>query len=563
MARLFLILTLFGALVVGAVIWSGADQGGRADFAFINRGENKSLDPGNMSWMQDIRVSYALWEGLYTLDPVTLKPILGTADSANVDPQTHTVWTIHIRPDARWTNGDPVLAKDFLFSWRRFLKTPGEYSYLHFYIKGARDYSNAYQDYVTARENGDKGKQPPGFSGVGEELVDDRTLRVTLVDPIPFFPCLLAFTPFFPVHEPSMQQFAQTDPVTGVTTYDEKFTRPPYLVTNGPYRMEEWSFKRRMRLVKSDYYWNRANVRSRVIDEIYSDQGLASYRAYERGDVDWLSEVDPDLGAAILEKGGRSDLHVFTAFGTYFYSFNCLKTLPGGRPNPMVDPRVREALCMAIDKQPIVKEVTRLGEQVTDRYIPMGVFDGYVSPPGLGYDVAGAQKLLAEAGYPGGKGFPHLTILYNNEFPAHGDVAQILRRQWLTNLGIDTDLEGVEIKIFGERLHSQQYDIARASWFGDYQDPTTFTDKYKTDSDDNDSKWSSAEYDSLCARAQKETDPMKRMALLSQAEGILLKEAPILPLYTYVNAYMFRDNVKGIPLAPNAMLVFSPVQVYR
>ncbi len=359
-----------------------------------------------------------------------------------------------------------------------------------------------------------------------------------------------------------MRRFAQTDPVTGVTTYNEMFTRPPYLVTNGPYRMAEWSFKRRIRMIKSDYYWNRDNVKSRIIDEIYADQGLAAYRTYERGDVDWLSEVDPDLAAAILAKGGRSDLHIFPAFGTYFYSFNCLPKLPGGRPNPMTDIRVRQALCMAIDKEPIVDQVGRLGQPVSDHYIPPGVFDGYVSPPGLHYDVAAAQKLLAEAGYPGGKGFPHLTILYNSEFN-HGDIAQIIRRQWLTNLGIDTDLEGVEIKIFGERLHSQQYDIARASWYGDYADPTTFTDKYKTDSDDNDSKWSNAQYDQLCAEAQKETDPAKRLVLLSHAEAILLNEAPIMPLYTYVNAYMFRDNVKGIQLAPNQMLMFGPVEVVK
>jgi oligopeptide transport system substrate-binding protein len=563
MLRLLLILTALFALVCGAVYWSGSDQGQPADFAFINRGENKSLDPGNMSWMQDIRISYALWEGLYTLDPITLKPVLGCADSAAFDAATHTVWIIHIRPNARWTNGDPVLAQDFLFSWRRFLETPGEYTYLHFYIKGAKKYSQDYQDYVNARLSGDTKRQPPDFSMVGEKVLDDHTLQVTLADPIPFFPCLLAFTPFFPLNQKSMQPFAQTDPVTGVTTYDEKFTRPPYLVTDGPYRLAEWTFKRRLRMIKSNFYWDRANVKSRVIDEIYVDQGLAEYRAYERGEADWLSEVDPDLASAMLEKGGRSDLHVFPAFGTYFYSFNCLPKLPDGRPNPMADARVRQALCLAIDKNPIVTQVTRLGEPVTDQYIPQGVFDGYVSPPGLHYDVAAAQRLLAEAGYPGGRGFPHLTILYNNEFAAHADIAQILRRQWLTNLGIDTDLEGVEIKIFGERLHSQQYDIARASWFGDYQDPTTFTDKYKSDSDDNDSKWNSPQYDAICAAAQKETDPGNRIALLSQAEALLLQQAPIMPLYNYVNAYMFHSNVKGIPLAPNAMLTFNEVEVQR
>jgi oligopeptide transport system substrate-binding protein len=190
------------------------------------------------------------------------------------------------------------------------------------------------------------------------------------------------------------------------------------------------------------------------------------------------------------------------------------------------------------------------------------VFDGYVSPPGLAYDPEKARQLLAEAGFPGGRGFPDLTILFNNE-SIHGDVAQIIRRQWLNNLNIRMDLEGVEVKIFGQMLHSQQYSVARASWFGDYADPTTFTDKYKSDSEDNDSKWNCPEYDRLCAEAQKEMDPKKRLQLLSRAEGVLLQQAPIIPLFTYVNAYLFRPEVKGIPLAANAMIMFNSVKVSK
>ncbi|MGD1277922.1 MAG: peptide ABC transporter substrate-binding protein [Tepidisphaeraceae bacterium] len=564
MLRLLLVPAILAALAAGAVIWSGGTAGSdRADFAFINRGDNKCLDPNQMSWMQDIRIAYALWEGLYTLDPVTLKPILGCADRAQADPQTHTVWTLHIRPDARWSNGEAVTARDFLFAWRRFLETPGEYTYLHFYIRGARQYAAAYADYVKSAQSGVAARRPD-FSIVAEQALDDRTLRVTLADPIPFFPALCAFPSFFPLNEKSMAPFAHTDPLTGVTTYDQAFTRPPNLVSNGPYRMAEWTFKRRMRLAASQYYWDRAHVKSRVIDQISADDPLAAFRAYERGEVDWLANVDnaPDLAADLLAKGGRGDLHVFTAFGTYFYTFNCLPTLPDGRKNPLADVRVRQALSMAIDKEPIVREAARLGQPVAATYIPPGVFDDYVSPPGLPYDVAAAARLLADAGYPAGRGFPRLTILYNNE-GVHGDVAQIISRQWLRNLGIETALEGVEIKIFGARLYNQQYDIARASWYGDYDDPSTFTDKYLSDAENNEAKWSNARYDQLCAEAQKEVDAHRRLQLLSQAEHLLLQDAPILPLYHYVNGYMFRDNVKGIPLAPSAMQMFKAIEVIR
>jgi oligopeptide transport system substrate-binding protein len=557
MMRLLTIPVILAGLAAAAVYWSNDPAGRRADFAFVNRGDNKCLDPNGMSWMQDIRIAYALWEGLYTLDPVTLQPELGCADRATTD-STRAVWTIHIRPEARWTNGDRVKAGDFLFAWRRFLETPGEYTYLHFYVRGAKQYSTEFADYMAAREKGATTQPAPDFSNVGEKALDDDTLVVTLIDPVPFLPALLAFPPFFPMHEPSMRPFKEHDGLH----YNLDFTRPPNLVTNGPYRLAQWSFKRRLRMVASDSYWNRANVKSRVVDQIYAEDGLAAYRTYDRGEVDWLSDVDSNLAAQILAKGGRNDLHVFPAFGTYFYSLNCLPNLPDGRKNPLADVRVRRALAMSIDRDPIVRNVGRLGQPPSRTYVPPSVFQGYSSPPGLTYDPGQARKLLAEAGYPNGQGFPNLTILYNSE-GIHADVAQIIRRQWIDNLNVQMDLQGVEIKVFGQMLHTQQYAVARASWYGDYADPTTFTDKYKSDSDDNDSKWSNAEYDRLCAEAQREPDQRRRLELLSRAEEILLEEAPIIPLFTYVNAYMFRPNVKGIPLAANAMLMFNSVEVMR
>jgi len=558
MMRLLSIPVFLAGLVAASVFWANdAVDPQRADFAFVNRGDNKCLDPNGMSWMQDIRIAYALWEGLYTLDPVTLKPILGTADQAEVDP-THTVWTLHIRPDAQWSNGDPVKAGDFIFAWRRFLETPGEYTYLHYYILGAKQYSSDFADYLDAKSKGDATRRAPDFTSVGEKAIDDHTIVVTLNDPVPFFPALMAFPPFFPMHEPSMRPFLEDDKLH----YNLDFTRPPNLVTNGPYRMDEWTFKRRLRMVASDFYWDRAHVKSRVIDEIYAEDPMAAFRAYERGDVNWLADVDEDLAAQILKHGGRNDLHVFTAFGTYYYNLNCLPTLPDGRKNPFVDVRVRRALAMAIDKQPIVQNVGRLGQPVAGTLIPPNVFEGYSSPAGLPFDISRARQYLADAGYPNGQGFPHLTILYNNE-SIHGDVAEIVSHQWLTNLGIQTDLQGLEIKIFGVKLHAHQFDIARGGWYGDYDDPSTFTDISKSDSSDNNAAWSNAEYDRLCAEAQKTLDEHHRFELLSQAENILLDQAPIIPLFTYVNAYMFRDNVKGIPLAANAMLSFKSVEVEK
>lgn len=519
----------------------------RADFTFINRGDNKSLDPNTMSWLQDIRLAYALWEGLYTLDPVTLQPIPGCADPIEISAD-RTVYTFHIRPTARWSNGDAVTSADFTFAWRRMLEHPGDYTYLLLYIRGARVYEEDFSKNAA-----------PDFGAVGIRAPDPRTLVVTLEHPVTFFPSLCAFPAFFPLNQRSMQPFAETDKQTGQTNYNQRFTRPPALQTNGPYQMIEWSFKRRIRLRANPYYWDAARVKSRIVDQIYSDDALPAYLQYNDGQIDWLSEVSGEL-AAELKQQGRRDLHVFPGFGTYFYSINCQPKLANGQPNPLADVRVRRALALSIDKNPIVETVTRMGEPVADTYIPRAIFPDYPSPQGQPYDLPQARKLLADAGYPDGKGFPSLTLLINLE-GQHGQIAQLVQHQWRTNLHIDLSLESVELKILGQRLHAKDYAIARASWIGDYDDPSTFTDKYLSDSDNNDSGWLSPKYDAFCHDAAYETDPARRLKLLSQAEALLLDEAPIIPVYDYVNVYMFRDNVHGIATNPRNMVMFNAIGV--
>lgn len=301
-------------------------------------------------------------------------------------------------------------------------------------------------------------------------------------------------------------------------------------------------------------------MKSRVVDEMIVEDPLAAFRSYLGGQVDWLSEVDGALTGEMVRAGGRPDLHVFPGFGTYYFSLNCKPVLSGGRKNPLADPRVRRALAMSIDKRPIVENVTRAGQPIATHFIPPGAFADYPSPPGQPYDVAAARKLLAEAGYPDGRGFPPLSILYNKE-GQHGDIALVLRGQWQANLGIETDAEQVEVKIFRTRLHNREYDIARSSWIGDYADPTTFTDKYTSDNEDNNAAWANPRYDALSAAARQERDPGKRMRTLSDAEKVLLDNAPIVPLYHYVNAYMFRDDVKGVALDPRNMVMLQSISV--
>ena len=557
MTRLLAIPLVVLVLLAGAMVWSGGGAERAADFTFVNRGEVGSLDPNRMSWMQDIRIGAAIYEGLYALAPDTFEPIPGAAGRVEVS-EDKTVWTFHLRPEGRWSNGDPVTTVDFVFAWKRMLEEPGDYTYLFHYIRGAKAYQEAFAE----------GKRPD-FKKVSIEPLDALTLRVTLEHPVTFFPDLCAFAPFFPLNERVMQQFIlrdatgepTRDPKTGRLTYKKDFTRPPHLVTNGPYRLDQWQFKRRLRLVRNEYYWDRANVKSEIIDAVSAEDPSWAFLTYDSGRVHWLAEVTGDIAAELREKG-RPDLLTGTSFGTYFYSFNCNPKFADGRDNPLHDVRVRRALSMAVDKRPIVEQITRMGEQPARTYIPLGVFPEYESPAGLPYDIDAARKLLADAGYPGGRGFPRLTILFNNEFH-HGPVAQIVRRQWEQGLGVRFELEPVEIKTFRQRLHNKEYDVARASWYGDYNDLSTFTDKYLSESENNDAAWKNKEFDDLCREARPEPDEAKRRKLFAQAEQILLDEAPIMPLYYYVNTYLLSPDTRGIRMNPRNLIVFKSVEVVR
>ena len=560
MIRLAAIPLVLIALLAGSLYWSGEGRQGRADFAFVLKGDHITLDLNNMSYGVDIRLANAMWEGLYTLDPTTLRPVLATADDVKVNGD-RTVYTFHIRPTARWSNGDPVTAGDFLFEWRRMLESPKEYSYLHtHYIEGAEAYEAAYADYAKAPE--DHKPPAPDFGTVGERVNPDGTLRLELAHPVPFLPALLAFSPFYPMHQASMRPFEQRDPRTGQVTYDPRFTQPPNLVTNGPFRLASWAFKRRIRLEASDYYWDKPHVRCHTVDEIRADDGLAAYRLYQQGDVDWLADVDADLAAPLYAEQ-RPDLHVFPSFGTSYYELNCLPKLPDGRPNPLIDVRVRQALAMSIDKRQIVDNVGRLNQPVATDFIPPGVFPGYASPAGLPYDVDRAKQLLADAGYPNGHGFPRLSILFGTDASINGDIATIIRRQWADHLGIDVDPNGMEGKQAAADLNQQQFSISRAAWTGDYFDPSTFTDKYLSNADNNAAKWADPQYDALCAKAAVEPDKAKRLADFHDAEDRLLTQAPIIPLYTFVGTFLYRPSVHGITPNAQAVVMFKGVWTDR
>lgn len=589
MGRLLLIPAGLIALLIAAMVWSGEGVEKRADFTFFNRGDIYTLDLNQMSYMQDLRMTYAFREGLYGPDPETFRPIPTGATRCEVSPDKH-VWTFHLRPECQWSNGDPVTAQDYIFSWRRMLEDPGEYSYLFNYIRNASQYTETY-----ARH------EPIPFQSVGMKAVDSHTLRVELVNPVPYLLDLMAFPPFYPRNERSMEKFKVWEkdkehkyrPQDLHYSYDAQYTRPPYLVSNGPFEMVRWDFHRRIILKKSDHYWNKAAVGLNSIEMLVNENILGQFLTYETNQVDWVSEVLGDLGAELMAKD-RKDLDVSPAFGTAFLIILCSDELPpnlGGGKNPLADVRVRQALAMAIDKQFIVRNITRMGELPATTYVPPdGTLPGYTwaagphiqdqsrrytaqecrellkkgTPgPGLAYDVPRARQLLAEAGYPGGSGFPVLPIIYNTDSPVRAKICEALKNQWKEQLNIEVDIQGKEGKVYKDLTNKHQYAIGIAAWYGDYPDASTFSDKYLSSSLNNESAWYRKDYDELCARAASEPDADKRLRMLEDAETMINIQAPIVPLYHYVNGALTKPWVSGLKTNPRNLQVFTAIRVQR
>lgn len=482
------------------------------DLIILNGAEPQSLDPAEISGQLEGRLCNALFEGLTRRNAAGLV-VPGVAERWDVSPDGRT-YTFFLRDNARWSNGERVTAHDFVYSWRRVLEpaTAAVYAEILFFIRNAEAYQSG---------------RLPDFSQVGIRALSDHILQVELESPAAFFPDVVAFTTYLPVHPKTIE------------THGHRWTRPAYMVSNGAYRLRDWKINDRVELEANPHYWNAHNVRSRRIDALAVSKATTALNLYLTGQADVL--LDKGLIPALLvgQLQNHPDLHRFTFLATYFYRFNTT------RP-PFHDARVRRALTAAIDRTAIVQRITRGGEPPTTAFTPPGI-PGYEPPPGTGYDPALARRLLAEAGFPQGRGFPRVSILYNKS-ELNEQVAVEIQRMWRQELGIEIELQNQEWATYLKTLDNLQYDIARSSWVGDYNDPNTFLDCFVTGRGNNRTGWSHARYDALLAEASRTADPARRMALLRQAETILVaEENPIAPIYHNVGMMLFNaSRISGL-----------------
>jgi oligopeptide transport system substrate-binding protein len=498
-------------LVIIPGLNTGCEKAGRrAGLVFLNGADPETLDPALITGQPEGRVVSALFEGLLAFD-ATAKARPGVAASWEISPDKR-VYAFHLRHDARWSNGDAVTAHDFLASWRRALapETASDYASQLYFIKNGKPFNEG-----TLKD----------FRQVGIKAPDDFTLEVTLENPTPFFLDLCAFPTLFPVHLPT------------VTKYGDDWIKPGRMVCNGPYTLAEWRINDHIRLVKNTGYWDAAHVALDVVDILPTSNAITALNFYVTGRADLLIDKGLMPVSLITDLKRRPDFHAAPFLGTYFLRFNCT------RP-PFNDARVRKAFALVIDKNLLVTKITRAGELPASGFVPPGT-GGYASPPGFARDPDHARKLLAEAGYPGGRNFPHVTYLYDDR-DLNEKLAIELQSMFSRELGVNVGLSRQEWKVYLNSMSDLDFDLCRSSWVGDYADANTFLGMFVTGDGNNNTGWSNPAYDRLIADAAREVDPRKRFDIFRSAEKILVSnEAPICPLYYYVGIQLYDANKLG------------------
>jgi len=519
MRTLLASLALAAGAIVAAALLSQRSGGPAADLVWTAGADVTTLDPGRMTALNDGRVAAALFEGLTVLEAATLEPQPGVAERWRVSEDGLT-YTFFLRPEAQWSDGKPVTAEDFVWSWRRVLTpdTAAEYAYMLYPIRGAQAYYESALDDPAEAD----------WSRVGVRAEGPHRLVVTLERPCAYFLDLTAFPTYLPVRRDMVEACG------------ERWTFPEHIVSNGAYELVSRTFRSHMRWKKNPYYWNADAVALERIEMRVFEHPNTALLAYETGAVD-LTTVVPNLAImSLLEAqraGRRKDIIYGPQLATYFYRFNCTA-------EPLTDVRVRRALALAIDRREIIDRAGRAGQQPARTYVPPGM-KGYKPPEGLDEDIEQARRLLAEAGYPDGAGLGELAILVNKEHE-HVPLAEVVQQQWRTHLGINVRIEKVEWKVFLDMRDKRAFQVARGGWYGDYVDPNTFLDMFVTGGGNNDTGWSSRRYDGLIAEAARETDPRRRLGILQRAERLLLDDVPIVPIYYYTTTILVRPGLEGV-----------------
>lgn len=479
-----------------------------------NGAEVQSLDPHKIEGVPESNVNRDLFEGLVIGD-LNGHPVPGVAESW--DNKDFKVWTFHIRKDAKWSDGSPVTAQDFVYSWQRLAdpKTASPYaSYLQY-------------GHVANVDEIIAGKKPA--TDLGVKAIDDKTFEVTLSEPVPYFYKLLVHPSVSPV------------PKAAIEKYGEKWTQPANIVTNGAYKLKDWVVNERIVLERNTNYWDNAKTVINQVTYLPISSEVTDVNRYRSGEIDMTYNNMPIELFQKLKKEIPKEVHVDPYLCTYYYEINNQKA-------PFTDVRVRTALKLALDRDIIVNKVKNQGDLPAYSYTPPYT-DGMklVEPEWFKWSQEKrneeAKKLLAEAGYTADKPLTFNLLYITSDL--HKKLAIAVASIWKKNLGANVKLENQEWKTFLDSRHQGTFDVARAGWCADYNEPTSFLNTMLSDSSNNTAHYKSPAFDKIIGDTLQVTDEAKRAELYAQSEQQLDKDSAIVPVYYYVNARLVKPWVGG------------------
>ncbi|MBA0038439.1 peptide ABC transporter substrate-binding protein [Pantoea sp. BIGb0393] len=525
-------MTLSALIVTSAVspafaanVSSGAQLASTQEIVRHIKDEPASLDPMKAVGLPEIQVMRDLFEGLTNQDAHG-KIVPGVAQSwSSSDNKT---WVFTLRKDARWSNGEPVTAQDFVYSWQRLVDPKNSSPFAWFAALSGIENADA----IT------KGQM--GADKLGVSAIDATQLKVTLSRPVPWFPSMVANAAMYPV------------PKKVIEKEGDSWTSPGKLVGNGAYQLQDRVVNEKIVLVRNSHYWDdKASVLTKVTFIPINEESSATKR-YRANDID-ITESFPKNMYALLKKELPGQVYTPDQLGTYYYAFNTEK-------GPTADVRVRKALSWSIDRRIIAEKVLGTGEKpawhftpdVTAGFTPLKSYLQQHSQQELN---AQAKALLTAAGYGPGKPL-HLTLLYNTS-ESHQKIAIAVASMWKKNLGVDVTLQNQEWKTYIDSRNSGSFDVIRASWVGDYNEPSTFLSLLTSSHSGNIARFRSADYDAVITKASTETSVAARNTDYNKAEQIIADQAPIAPIYQYTNGRLIKPWVKGYPITNPEDVAYS------
>ncbi|UYU22619.1 peptide ABC transporter substrate-binding protein [Bacillus velezensis] len=513
----------------GGFSGGSGDTKGQTSLNINIKTEPFSLHPGLANDSVSGGVIRQTFEGLTRVNSKG-EPEEGMASKIETSKDGKT-YTFTIRDGAKWSNGDPVTAQDFEYAWKWALDPNNEsqYAYQLYYIKGAE------------AANTGKGK----IDDVGVKAVNDKTLKVELNNPTPYFTQLTSFYTYMPVNKKIAEKHKNWN-----TNAGENY------VSNGPFKMTAWKHSGSITLEKNDQYWDKDAVKLKKINMVMINNNNTELKKFQAGELDWagmpLGQL-PTESLPTLKKDGS--LHVEPIAGVYWYKFNT-------EEKPLNNVNIRKALAYAIDRSSIVKNVTQ-GEQIPAMAAVPPSMKGFKDNT-KGYfkdnDVKSAKEFLnkglKELGVKNASDLPAIKLSFNTD-DAHAKIAQAVQEMWKKNLGVKVELDNSEWNVYIDKLHSQNYQIARMGWLGDFNDPINFLELFRDkEGGNNDTGWEDPEFKKLLNQSQLETDPDKRIEELKKAEKIFIDAMPVAPVYFYTVPWVQDKNLKNVILTGTGEVYF-------